>query len=202
MKEGRFAGLYDASFGLFLNRIQRRVVEIAGRHGCGKVIDLGCGTGAQCILFNENGFDATGMDASPKMLGVARKKSAIEYIQADITETNLPDGSFGCAILSFVLHMNDAENDVKILQEAGRIAGHKGMIIVTDYGIPSTFKGSAMGLVVKIIENLAIEDHRRNYHRYMAGGAIDALIENQNFSIVERHKFYHGIIETVAVKHK
>jgi phenylalanyl-tRNA synthetase alpha subunit len=120
VEEGRFAGLYDASFGLLLRRIHRRVAKIAGRHGCGQVIDLGCGTGAQCIILHDNKFDVAGMDMSSKMLEVARKKSSpdIKYIRGDIERTGFEDGSFDCAIISFVIHMNNEKSEEKIIQEA------------------------------------------------------------------------------------
>jgi len=202
VEEGRFAGLYDASFGLLLRRIHRRVAKIAGRHGCRQVIDLGCGTGAQCIVLHNNKFDVTGVDMSPKMLEVARKKSSpeIDYIRGDIEKTGFEDGSFDCAIISFVIHMNSAENERTILDEAKRIVREGGIIVITDYGMPSTFKGRVAELMVKIIENLAIEEHKKNYRRYMENGAMDFIIKENDISVVERHGFYSGVIETIVAK--
>lgn len=107
VSEGRFAGLYDVSFDVFLRRIQRRVAKIAAQHKCGRIVDLGCGTGSQCILLHNKKFDVTGIDLSSKMLEIARKKNAeISFLQRDITSTGFPDSHFDCAIISFVLHMN------------------------------------------------------------------------------------------------
>ncbi len=202
MEEGRFAGLYDASFGLLLRRIHRRIAKIAGRHGCRQVIDLGCGTGAQCIVLHNNKFDVTGVDMSPKMLEVARKKSSpeIDYIRGDIEKTGFEDGSFDCAIISFVIHMNSTENERTILDEAKRIVREGGIIVITDYGMPSTFKGRVAELLVKIIENLAIGEHKKNYRRYMENGAMDFIIKENDISVVERHGFYSGVIETIVAK--
>lgn len=202
MEEGRFAGLYDSSFGLLLRRIHMSVARIAGRHKCRNIVDLGCGTGAQCITLHGKGFDVTGVDMSPKMLEVASKKSSpeIKYIRGGIEKTGFEDGSFDCAVISFVIHMNDAKNKKEIIREAKRIVRDGGIMVITDYGIPSTFKGKIAGLMVKIIENLAIEEHKKNYRRYMERGALNFLIEENNLSVAERHGFYSGAIETIVVK--
>jgi len=201
VSEGRFAGLYDISFGLFLRRIQRRVVKIADRHKCGRIVDLGCGTGSQCIMLYNKKFDVTGIDLSSKMLEIARKKSAeISFLQRDITSTGFPDNHFDCAIISFVLHMNSEKNERGILNEVKRIVGEGGIVIITDYGMPSTFKGKIAELPLKIIENLALEDHKKNYRRYMERGALDFVIAENELSVIERHKFYFGVIETIVAK--
>ena len=200
MHEGRFAGLYDLAFNIFLKKIQNKILNIVTCYKCKRIVDLGCGTGSQCILLHANKFDVTGIDISPSMLAVARKKnSKIDYICGDIINTNFPDGHFDCAILSFVLHMNNPKNQQKILREAERIVGREGLIIVTDYGIPSTPKGKTVGLLIKIIENLAVEEHRNNYHEYVKRGSIDGVIKNKKFTL-ERYKFYFGTIETVVIK--
>lgn len=86
------------------------------------------------------------------------------------------------------------------MNEAKRIVRHDGMIVMTDYGIPSTFKGKIVELPLKIIENLALEDHKKNYRRYMKRGALDFIIEENELSVIERHKFYFGVIETIVAK--
>ena len=136
------------------------------------------------------------------MLEVARKKSSpeIDYIRGDIEKTGFEDGSFDCAIISFVIHMNSTENERTILDEAKRIVREGGIIVITDYGMPSTFKGRVAELMVKIIENLAIEEHKKNYRRYMENGAMDFIIKENDISVVERHGFYSGVIETIVAK--
>ena len=201
VSEGRFSGLYDISFGLFLRRMQRSIVKIADRHKCRRIADLGCGTGSQCIMLHNKKFDVTGIDLSSKMLEVARKKNAeITFLQKDITSTGFSDSHFDCAILSFVIHMNSEKNEKKILNESKRIVRDDGLIIITDYSMPSTFKGKIVELPLKIIENLALEDHKKNYRRYMEKGALDFVIKENELSVIERHKFYFGVIETIVAK--
>lgn len=42
----------------------------------GRVLDLGCGTGTNVVFLAEHGWDATGVDAEPIALDVAREKIA------------------------------------------------------------------------------------------------------------------------------
>ena len=68
MAEGKFAMLYDLMFALILRRMEKKIVDIAFRHKCEKIVDMGCGTGLQLSLLNKNGFDAIGIDISPAMV--------------------------------------------------------------------------------------------------------------------------------------
>lgn len=200
MSEGRFAGLYDLSFGIFLKKIQHDIAKIANRYKCKKIVDLGCGTGSQCNLFDSN-FKVIGMDISPQMLAVAkRKNNSITCICGDIINTCFPNKLFDCSILSFVLHMNNPDDQQKILHEAMRITKDDGIMVITDYGVPYSTKGKIADLLVKIIENLAVEEHRKNYYEYVERGSLDAIIKNQNFFILEKRQFYFGTVETIVIK--
>jgi len=60
----------------------------------GPLVDFGCGTGRHIIHFAKRGFPVTGVDISPHMLDVARKKLKAQglkarLIQADMREENL-----------------------------------------------------------------------------------------------------------------
>ncbi len=58
------------------------------------VVELGCGTGSFTQVMKEKGFDIMGIDMSPDMLDLARKKSAerdldILYVEQDMRELDL-----------------------------------------------------------------------------------------------------------------
>ncbi|MFE5028594.1 class I SAM-dependent methyltransferase [Streptomyces sp. NPDC056656] len=68
--------------------------DLIERHGAPgkKLLDLGCGTGKSSLELARNGFQVTGVDASPQMLEVARRKQDSEdvtFLQADVRA--LPD---------------------------------------------------------------------------------------------------------------
>jgi len=59
-------------------------LSLAGpRHS--SILDLGCGTGILCNAYAANGHDVTGVDPSPAMLEIARRKDhgkAIEWVRS------------------------------------------------------------------------------------------------------------------------
>ena len=99
------------------------------------LIDIGCGTGALCNVFYEQGLSVTGIDPAKGMIETAKKKSInkeIEFIEANVL-TGLPfaDKSFDVSISSFVAH-GLSKNERQIMyDEMKRITKH--LIIIYDY---------------------------------------------------------------------
>ncbi|GAB6109787.1 class I SAM-dependent methyltransferase [Fusibacter bizertensis] len=109
------------------------------------VIDIGCGTGAFCCALSEFGLQVTGIDASEKMLKVAREKTKatspsdvnggckpITFINASILE-KLPfeDEVFDVSIASYVAHgLKPIERQI-MYKEMKRVT--KRVLIIYDY---------------------------------------------------------------------
>lgn len=61
-------------------------------NGGKRVLDLACGTGTLCSLFNKKGYNVTGVDLSPDMLTVAKAKCPdSQFICADISDFNVDE---------------------------------------------------------------------------------------------------------------
>ncbi len=87
-----------------------------------RVLDIGCGTGRHLLIFLEKGLDVTGLDASPYMLDIARKKLGHRADLHRGLAEDLPfeDNSFNIATLITTLEfVDDAQ---KALEEACRVA--------------------------------------------------------------------------------
>ena len=58
-----------------------------------RVLDLGCGTGVHAVLLARRGFSVTGLDISPAMLKLARKRGkgldGLSFVEADIEADDL-----------------------------------------------------------------------------------------------------------------
>jgi cyclopropane fatty-acyl-phospholipid synthase-like methyltransferase len=65
-----------------------RLVE-SGRLRPGRVVDLGCGTGANAVFLAQHGFDVTGIDFAPSGLAKARKAAAKAGVAATFLEADL-----------------------------------------------------------------------------------------------------------------
>jgi SAM-dependent methyltransferase len=82
---------------------------IEGASAPGRALDLGCGTGTDCIYLAQQGWDATGVDMVPRALAIARRKAAAagvspHFVEGDVTrlrDFGVGDGytlllDFGC----------------------------------------------------------------------------------------------------------
>ena len=90
-----------------------------------RVIDIGCGTGRNLLRFLELGLNVTGLDASPYMLDMAKKKLThrAELYKGFAEDLPFEDNSFDVATLITTLEFVD---DVqKALEEACRVASNR-----------------------------------------------------------------------------
>jgi ubiquinone/menaquinone biosynthesis C-methylase UbiE len=100
-----FAPLYDLFQATKDYRAEARYVrgvadELLGTGGRSlQLLDLACGTGSHAIALSAMRCEVTGVDISPEMLALARKKARaanrrIRFEQQDLTRLTLPPGSW------------------------------------------------------------------------------------------------------------
>ncbi len=88
-----FSEYYEETFPL-REEVYRFLRSFPGDKG-GKVLDLGCGPGHYCNRFQEDGFDATGVDSNREMIVAARRSyPASTFHCRDIVDIDLPQGTF------------------------------------------------------------------------------------------------------------
>ena len=87
-----------------------------------RLLDIGCGTGRDLLKFLQMGLDVTGLDASPPMLQVAKKRLGHrgELRRGSAEDLPFEDNSFDIATLMTTLEFVD--DPYKALQEACRVA--------------------------------------------------------------------------------
>lgn len=89
-----------------------------------KVLDLCCGQGNVSADLLERGFRVTGLDFSPVMLDLARKRApGAEFVEGDAQNLPFEDGSFDAVVSNFgVCHIPDqprALSEIKRVLKAG-----------------------------------------------------------------------------------
>jgi len=101
-----------------------------------RIADLGCGTGTLSVLLGEAGYAVDGVDFSPRMVELARRKAegraGLRFVQADAFAPPLPEASYDAVLCRHVLWaMPDPavalERWLRLLAPAGRlvlIEGH------------------------------------------------------------------------------
>ncbi len=114
LKQDRNQSVVRLEHRLMLEMIQPVVGE--------SLIDIGCGIGASLEPFLGKGVSLTGVDPSPYMLDIARKKigNKADFHQAHAEDLPVEDNSFHYACLCLTLEFCD--NPQKALEEACRVA--------------------------------------------------------------------------------
>ena len=96
-------------------RLIATCARLAGFRPGGKIADLGCGSGVFTDLLRTQGYEAVGLDISPKLIGLARAKyPRVEFFEGDVEQLPFADGSLDGILLSGLVHH---------LPDPGRCAG-------------------------------------------------------------------------------
>ena len=123
----RFARFYDADYRFYDEDIDL-VAELARQAG-GDVLELGCGTGRVLVPVAAAGCRVTGVDASPALLDIARRKleTAGVAARAELLEQDLRTFDAGADRFSFaycvsntLMHLTSAADQVRVLRRAHR----------------------------------------------------------------------------------
>jgi SAM-dependent methyltransferase len=61
------------------------LVELTHGRPAGRALDLGCGTGTDCIYLADQGWEALGVDFAPKAIAIARSRAAASGSSASFT---------------------------------------------------------------------------------------------------------------------
>jgi len=100
-----------------------------------KILDLGCGNGRLSEIFRGSDIKYSGVDFSPELIKIARKKYAKEkFYLADALTLPFLDNSFDKVYTLAVLHhIPSWEMRIKFLEEAHRVLKPGGLIISTEW---------------------------------------------------------------------
>ncbi|HEX6699630.1 MAG TPA: methyltransferase domain-containing protein [Gaiellaceae bacterium] len=136
----RYDGLaewYDAEFADGdSGRSARAIVLRLLGPGPGKLLDLGCGTGAHTAAFVEAGWDATGVDVSEDQLRLALARG-LHVVRADAAALPFNDATFDAAVSIFT--HTDMDDFAGAVRETARVLRPGGRFVYL--GIHPCFVG-------------------------------------------------------------
>jgi len=185
-----FARFYDAaswlmSFGQEA-KTNREIVKKAGVQPDERVLDVGCGTGAQTLPAAEAAGpgNVAGIDPSPEMLARAREKAArknlgIDFRNAAIEKLPFDDQQFDVVLSSFMLHHLPHDVMRKGFAEILRVLKPGGRLLATDM-----ISGrSLLGWIIRLFGHA---------HKLSALARMKSDLEDAGFSAVEELPSEHG----------
>ncbi len=91
-----------------------------------KVADLGCGSGAFTEMLRCEGYDAVGVDISPKLVALGKRKyPGLNLIEGDVEHLPFENGSYDGVLLSGLVHhfpdpRKCAAETSRVLKSGGR----------------------------------------------------------------------------------
>lgn len=117
---------------LFVVRcIARNFYKVQNRHAI-KILDLGCGPGANLWYIAREGFNTFGIDGSPSAIKILQKRLDAEKLTAslhigDISNLPFEDNFFDAVIDSECLYCNQKAASQKIISEVHRVIKPAGL---------------------------------------------------------------------------
>jgi ubiquinone/menaquinone biosynthesis C-methylase UbiE len=109
------------------------LVQYAERLSKGRVLDVGCGTGAQSLIMTELGFDVYGIDISGSLLRKAKEKlernNSAEFIQSSCTNLSFQKQTFDVEVCFYNVLNHVPEYEVA-LKEMSRVLKTNGLIFL------------------------------------------------------------------------
>ena len=141
----RWARFYDAvswllSFGR-ASRVRRTIADLADVEEGHSVLDVGCGTGTLALELRDRageGGEVCGVDASPEMIAVARRKAAkrdasVQFEIGLIERLPYEDARFDRVLCTLVMHHLDEDLQQQGLREIARVLKPGGRLLLVDF---------------------------------------------------------------------
>lgn len=151
------------------------------------ILDVGCGTGTHLELYQRYQCNLYGLDSSPSMLEVARKRldGIAQLDLGDATRMPYDDNKFDLVICMLTLHEMPPSSRSLVLEEIKRVINQSGHILLIDFhtGPYQPFQGWISKTIIFFAEVAAGRRHFGNYRDFLAQGGLAGLITKHSLNI-------------------
>lgn len=186
--------VYDENDSVFYSRYPkiscRDVSERLADVQYNTLLDIGCGTGYLInMLSSHRSADYYGLDLSPEMLKVAKRKLGKSVILTEGTADKLPYADNSFDVVTCIQSFHHYPYPEKAMKEAYRVLKPKGLYILSDTGVSGIKKWFENKLILKLAKtgDYAVYDKED----------ISALMRSSGFKIkeaVDLSKFIYTVI--------
>ncbi|MBM4305705.1 MAG: methyltransferase domain-containing protein [Deltaproteobacteria bacterium] len=191
----RYALKYDTFVEPFNSVIRQIVIKSFPVKEGMKVLDVGCGTGTNLMLYHKAGCLVHGIDLSPSMLEVARNKLGehADLRVGDASQMPYQDNFFDLVTSMLTLHEIPYRIRSQVMKEMIRVVSREGRILLTDYHPgPIRFpKGWMFKAIILLFEVVAGREHFKNYRDFLKKKGLPELIGAFKL-VVETKKMISG----------
>ncbi len=128
------------------------LLEYMHMHPVGQVLDLGCGTGTNCLTMAKAGWTVTGVDLAALAVFKARRRFAAEhlhgiFLNADVTQVQLPAENYDLILDIGCYHSLPLDKRTTYVENVFRWLKPNGSLLL--YGHMSGREGSEKALLVE-----------------------------------------------------
>ena len=145
----------------------------------GKILDVGCGNGVDCMYVKNKGFKIVGVDMSEKMLDIARSKyPEIEFRLGDMRSLQFDQNEFDGIIASCSLIHIPKKDIPKTLGQFTRFLKHGGAIYIQ----------LQSGTSEEVFVDEPFKPDEKLFVNVISPDEIELLLHNAGFKIVHKHE--------------
>ncbi len=132
---GRLAPHYDRRWSFYVRETLRETLGRLAIEPGERLLDVGCGTGAllQALSLSASGAKLSGVDASPAMLAVARRRVSAAVLLAQSPAERLPFGDAGFDVVVTTNAFHYFRRPLGALEEMARVLRPGGRLVLTDW---------------------------------------------------------------------
>jgi ubiquinone/menaquinone biosynthesis C-methylase UbiE len=141
-----------------ITRVHREVAERSVSEGS-RALDIGCGTGSLAIACARRGARVTGIDISPQMLDIARRKveqaeltdsvTLLQMSAIELDERFEPE-SFDTIMSSLTFSELSDDEQRFVLRQCQRLLKNGGRLVVADETVPPSWPKRLLHLLVRL----------------------------------------------------
>jgi ubiquinone/menaquinone biosynthesis C-methylase UbiE len=188
------AGRYDREMNFWDRHLFGDSRPWACGRAVGEVLEVAVGTGRN-LPFYPDGTRLTGVDWSPAMLAIARRRAAdlgleVDLRQGDAQALDFPDASFDTVLCA--LGLCAIPDDRRAVTEMARVLRPGGRLLLVDHVAASA---SALRAVQWLYERITIPLAGEHFRRRPL-----TYVRDLGFDVEETERFRLGVVERVSAR--
>jgi ubiquinone/menaquinone biosynthesis C-methylase UbiE len=190
------------------DKVHRRIASRFTSAGL-RALDVGCGTGSLAIALARQGAHVTGIDISPQMLDIARRKVeeaglsesvALVQMSAIDLDERYQAGSFDLVTSSLAFSELSDDEQRFVLGQCRRLLAEGGRLVIADEVVPSSWPKRLLHLLVRL--PLVVVTYVLTQTTTSAVRDMESKITAAGFEIEWKETTFLGDFQTVAARRR